>query len=111
MKTGGAAERGEASTIGIIRSLRYKFRRNAETDRTTPCMNSGECKLVSAQPINSEPVSNASAGAGAEAPPRRKRKEKSVLMPLAWIVKDARIRHAIIEEGVRIPAGFKSAST
>jgi len=33
--------------------------------------------------------------------------ESSVLMPRVWVGKGTRIRHAIIEEGVRIPAGFQ----
>jgi len=33
--------------------------------------------------------------------------ESSVLMPRVWVGKGARIRHAIIEEGVHIPAGFQ----
>jgi glucose-1-phosphate adenylyltransferase len=33
--------------------------------------------------------------------------ESSVLMEDVWVGKDARIRHAIIEEGVHIPAGFQ----
>jgi len=33
--------------------------------------------------------------------------DSSVLMPRVWVGKGARIRHAIIEEGVHIPAGFQ----
>ena len=33
--------------------------------------------------------------------------ESSVLMEDVWVGKDARIRHAIIEEGVHIPSGFQ----
>jgi ADP-glucose pyrophosphorylase len=33
--------------------------------------------------------------------------EFSVLMPRVWVGEGTRIRHAIIEEGVRIPAGFQ----
>src|SRR4029077_16089569 len=33
--------------------------------------------------------------------------ESSVLMSRVWVGKGTRIRHAIIEEGVHIPAGFQ----
>jgi hypothetical protein len=34
-ETGGVEETAEVSGIGIIRSLRYKFRRKADTDKKT----------------------------------------------------------------------------